>query len=458
MKPWAILLAAANIAIAPTTAAADEAAPTATITLSMTGGVPISPLIYGINYNWNTVPAQRFSAWNAAMKNVARYTLIHYPGGWSPEHYDWTANQSPAWINGGTNKYGYNPATDKPGVDPNTLLDSAPQADFVTPSEPAIKDPANLGKVVATSVDVVRRYGGRVKIWDIGNEWWIQRGGLVLPAKRAENLTRYGALVSAVVPAMKAVNESIQIYATGDWEHPEEFVTMRRLAGPKAWAMLDGISIHTYCGMAAAPLCSSIPSVSEKLRAITGKEKILDSQWLVTQKNTPEDYGIKNANHLALAIQSIAFARMEAAIVWPVTDFVPALNFVSPDYATPYAPGVLFGWMSQYYEGQALETGGDIPAVAARNGKDVTVIVPTRNIGPRTVRIPLAGTGLSRVVSAEVMSSQNPDDWKRSREVQVHSLPVSIVQRADGPAATFTVNPGEPGRGSNWEIVRVTLQ
>ena len=441
--------------------AVPAAAPVATtllaaeITVSLKPVAAISPLLYGVNYTWHTVPAERFPAWHRAMSTVAHYTLVQYPGGWNPEHFDWTANSMPAWHNP-KNSSGFDPLTNQPGIAPEGMLAVAPAANFVTPSQPAVLDPAAIPGLVATSVELARRYGARVKLWDIGNEWWIQRGGQKIPAIRKQNLRNYSALVAAVAPAMKAANPSIQLYANGDWQNLEEFTTIRQLVGPEAWAQLDGIAIHTYCNGQDAPV-SSVPMVVEKLRQITGKQRVFDSQWMITQKGFTDNYGIRNANRLVLGFQALAFARIEAAIIWPVTDFVPALNFVSPDYATPYAPGLLFGWMSQYYQGQALRTEGDLPATAAKSEHGVTVFVPSCSDGPRRVSLRLAGTGSLCVVSAKVMYSDQPGDRLKSRLVRIVDLPTAVVEGPPGPAVVFTLNPGGPNRGTGWEIVRLTL-
>lgn len=432
-----------------------DASDAAVITLSTTPVAPISPFIYGINYDWNKVPAERFPAWNRALQSVAHYTLVQYPGGWNPEHYDWATNAEPSWRN--VSRNGFGDIMGRPGIDPDTLLASVPAADFVTPSLPAIQDPGRIPEIVATAQTLVRKYGDKVRIWDIGNEWWLQRGAKRRPRIRAENLRRYAALVAAIVPAMKAVDPAIAIYAGADWRDPQQFAALRELVGASAWAMLDGVSVHTYCNDLDPP-CSSIPSAAATIRSLAAKDRIFDSQWFFTRRGMADDYGIKNANHLVLAIRDLAWARMEGAIIWPVTDFIPELNFVSADYAQPFASGVLFGWMAQYYEGQALPTGGAIPAAAARSAQGVSVFVPSNGPGLRQVRIALAQTGLSHVASAQVLYAEDPEDPDRSRLPQIASLPISIRQTEDGPEVAFTLNPGTAGRGSGWEIARVTLQ
>jgi hypothetical protein len=445
-----LALAGVNMLALVSDAHAADRAPVAEVTLSMMPAGDINPLIYGVNYDWSRVPAAEFRRFHGAILQIAHYTIVRFPSGWNAEWYDWASNR----LVGGRLH------AEEPGVDPETLLSVVPAASFITPSEAAIHQPSLLADVVQRTVDLVNRYGKRVRIWEIGNEWWLQSGAKNHPGIRDHNLEVYSALVAAVAPAMKAVNPAIEIYATGDWINPQEFTTLRRLVGPAAWSAVDGISVHTYCGtFEPEHLCGRIVDNVAAIRSITGKEKIYDSEWAVAKRLSRDDYGIRNASETILAIQDLALAHITAAAYWPPVKALPALAFVSADYQKPFATGVVFGWMSIYYRGQALRTGGDLAAAAARNQDRVTVFVPARGIGPRTVRIRLAGTGLSRVVSAEVMHSAHPDDPDGSRDVQIGPLSVFLQHAAGGDEwAEFVVNPGTPGRGSNWEIARVTLQ
>ena len=410
----------------------------------------ISHDIYGINHDWNKVPAEEAPEWIKFMRSTAGVNLMLYPGGWNPEHYDWARNTMPAWRNHLQN--GFDPATDKPGMDPKTFLSLAPEAAFVTPSTPVL-DPSTLPQVVALSRDLVKQYGAQVPRWDIGNEWWIQRGGLKFPAILSENISRYAALVAAVVPEMKAENPHISIFVSGDWEHPEEYAEIRKLVGPKIWAQVDGVSIHSYCG--ATPTCDSIPAMTDAIRQASGKDRVFDSQWMIRMRGLSDDYGIKYANRLVLAMTDIARARIEAAIIWPVTSYIPELNFVSKNYDTAYAPGTLFGWMSKDYEGQVLNTSGDIKAAVAKSTSGIHIILPSMKSGPMTVHVPLNGLGVKKVVSAEVLYSDDPEDIHRARLAKVAQL---STQLGSDNVLTFTLNPDTPGRGAGWEIARITLQ
>jgi hypothetical protein len=447
---WPLLLISDAATVAQTQVSVPETASAVTLHIDPKPVTDISRDIYGVNYDWNKVPAEETPEWIKFMQSTAGVNLMLFPGGWNPEHYDWAHNSMPAWRNHLQN--GFDPATDKPGADAKTFLSLAPEAAFVTPSTPVL-DPSTLPEVVALSRDLVRQYGARVPRWDIGNEWWIQRGGLKFPAILSEDLARYAALVVAVVPAMKAENPHISIFVNADWEHPEEFAQIRKLVGPTVWAQVDGVSIHPYCGV--KPACSTIPAMAEAIRRASGKDRIFDSQWLIRMKDLPDDYGIKNANRLVLALSDIAHARIEAAILWPVTSYLPPLNFVSKNYDTAYAPGILFGWMSKDYEGQLLNTSGDIQAAVSRSGSELHILLPSMQSGPLTVHVSLDGLNVTKVLRSEVLYADEPDDMHRGRLAKVSPLPAQVGQ---DHVLTFTLNPGTAGRGKGWEIARIALQ
>jgi hypothetical protein len=176
------------------------------VVISVTGGsgVAISPQLYGINYVWDKVPGAEFGSFLSSLTRVSHYTMARYPGGWNAERLDWAHNIETR------------EAPSQPGIDAADFLASVPLATFITPSHTAVSHPQNIGQVVNRSVRLVEQYGAQVPAWEIGNEWWLQTGASKNSNKYAINLENYGLLLGAVVPAMKAANPSIKIYATGD--------------------------------------------------------------------------------------------------------------------------------------------------------------------------------------------------------------------------------------------------
>jgi hypothetical protein len=418
--------------------AAPAPAQSAVITVSDAGGVPISPLLYGVNYVWDKVPAEEFPAFWGAMQSVAHAGLARYLGGWGAESYDWSANLETGKL-GGT----------EPGLGPDNFIASVPAASFVTPSASAVADPAEIPQTAALTAQLVARYGGRVRYWEVGNEWWLQKGARKHAARRDANLRGYAALLAAVAPAMKAANPSIVIFATLDWQAPEDATALRQMVGP-AWAQIDGISVHTYCGTTDPQrLCASLPAAMAAIRVASGKSMIYASEWSASRGMNVDDEGIGNADLTVEALGDMALAGINLGAYWPPVKIVPALAMVSDDYQDAYPTGIAFGWMAKYYEGEALHTSGSVAAVAARHGGAITVIVPSW-AATGAVRVYFQSFVPHNVVSAEVLSETQGIS-------ALSPLPVSIGESGGRGYVTFDVNPGTPGRGSGYEIARVTV-
>jgi len=433
---------APGILLAALAGASGQAA-TATITISSVGGMPISPLLYGVNYVWDKVPGQDFAAYQTAMDDVAHASLSRYLGGWGAESYNWSANTESG-----------KRAARMPGEAPAGFLAAVPAASFITPSVAAVKQPEMIGDTVHQSVALVSQYGGRVKYWEIGNEWWLQGGAKRSPARRAENLAGYARLLAAVAPAMKAADPSIKIFAMADWAAPDEVAQMRQLAGA-GWDAVDGISVHSYCGATdSTRRCVDLPAGIAAVRRASGKQLIYASEWAAVRAMNEDDDGIRNAGLTVCALGDMAFAGINLGAYWPPVNVLPGLAFVSGDYRTAYATGVAFGWMAKYYEGQALAAGGDMTALAARDGGQVNVIVPSGDSGPVHVRILLTGTGLQGVVDGSVLFGADAS----GRVARTASLPVTMEMDDGKTYAAFDLDPGGPGRGAGYEIARVTLR
>lgn len=438
----AVLACLAFLAVSPVARAA-------TVTISNDPGIAISPLLYGVNYVWDKVPDGTFEAFWGAMGGIAHASLMRYLGGWGAEAYDWSNNTESDFR-----------ATDAPGAPPGAAPDEfltrAPTASFITPSKAGVANPDADAQIAQMSAALVSQYGGRVKYWEIGNEWWLQGRAKKDAQTRSRNLDNYARLVAVVAPAMKAADPSIKVFATADWVSPADIIEMRHIAGP-AWQSVDGISLHTYCGtLDPERLCAALPAGVAAVRTASGKQMIYASEWSVTKGMNPDDDGIQNAALTVAALRDMAFAGIALGAYWPPVKMVDATAFVSGDYQAPYATGIAFGWMSRYYEGMALRTGGDVASVAARDGRNVTVIVPSGAPGMLHVRILLTGTGLHEVSSAEVLYTTG-GEGRTGRPGYVTELPSSVREEAGESYAEFDLNPGTPGRGGADEIALVHL-
>jgi hypothetical protein len=490
----------------PSAAASNGPAPVRTISISMTPEATIDPLIYGVNYVWATTSQADFPSWISALEGTqtppsAPVSLVRYPGGWDGEWYDWSTNTLEP---GG-------PTYSEPGVSPAALLSSIlpltsaqplsanwfsainangkmRSGSFQLPIRQVIGDqtpsevPARIALIVHKYHQIVLLCENSVQYWEFGNEWWLQAGAAANPAPLStnaalsRNLARYAALVAAAAPALKASFPNIKLFATADWRTAggpvvnDEFVQLRKAVGPTAWALIDGISIHPYCGTnVPRSVCTSIPEHVAKIKQETGKSNIYASEWAVVMDQSTDDYGIRNANATVSALQDFALAGISEGAYWPSIGSVPAIALASPAGLT--STGVLFRTMSLVYEGQALaahvsNNGGPVGqtvAVAAKNNlmgvPGVAVIIPTNGDGLETIDLSLAGTGLTKVAESSVIYSPNPNIKTGAIVSKTVALNTSIITNNDGSStAQFVLNPGTPGRGSNWEIAVLELQ
>ena len=315
----------------------------------------------------------------------------------------------------------------------------------MTPSLPATRDPSRIGPLTDRTVRLVKRFGGRVRLWEIGNEWWLQRGAKNNAVARAENFDRYAALLASVVPAIKAADPQAVVFATGEWTRPEEFGRLRDAVGPAGWAAVDGISIHPYCGnLDPDTLCSLIPQQVAAIRTASGKSRIYASEWSLGTNVTDNDWGIRNAGLTVGAFRQLAAARVSEAAYWPPMRGAPEIALMTTD-GQPTATGMLFGWVSRALRGEMVPV-SDPSALAGRAGGEVTVLVPAVGGGPVTVELPLARFGVREVVSAEVLRAGDPDDPVRAREAAVTTLPAQVNEGM----ARFSLRA--------WDIAKVVLR
>ena len=461
------------------------------ISLSMQPQAPISALMYGANYQWDTVPQSQFPAWinqltAYAPQPSAPVSFFRYPGGWDGEWYDWDTNQM----------YPGGPSYTTPGEPPGQFLEYVPpmsvgmatrDASFVLSTRGVIctSTPSQLSALITQQtnnyVSLISLYQSNVRYWEIGNEWWLQNGAAVNSAPLSSNhglttnITRYAALVAAAAPVLKADFPNIKLYVTADWTTAgglagnDEFVQLRNLIGPASWALIDGISIHAYCGLTvAATLCSSIPAQVAAIKQDTGKTDIYVSEWSLGTSQVTNDFGIQNANATVSAFQDMALAGITKAAYWPPIGNYPGTLTTGSSLT---ATGLLFRAMSLLYEGEAIPThlsvtsgpAGQTLAVAAANhvsGKNgVSVIIATNGDPTETINLSMAGTGMTQVANSSVIYSPNDSLGNSAITSNMVNLNTTMVPGPNGSSiVSFVLNPGTWRRGSNWEIAIIQLQ
>ncbi len=405
----------------------------------------INPKIYGVNYDWIAVPADQYGAYIQEMQDVAHFTLQIFPAGWDAENYDWDANDTPRWVK--------RPIA--PGADPDRVIATSPAVAFILPSRDAVSNPDNISEEVGRSLSVVRRYGSRVRIWEIGNEWWLQSGAKRHPVIRQRHLQAYAELVAAVVPRIIAMEPQAEIYVMGDWLHPEDLAVMRRIVGEATWSQIRGIALHPYCRIDDPVMpCDQVPPSIAAVKSAAGKSSIFASEWNVTRAHGYWLFGMAHANEIGIQLGKMVLSGVDLAAYWPAFKFLPRSAFVSADYRRPETTGLLFGWLARYYRGSALQTSGSLPALAAVTKAELNVFVFSRDQARHTVTLVLPQGLDVRNTVARVMYTTSPNG---AGEPMVATLPVTSKSGGDGTQVGFALNPGTPGRGSAWEIAHITF-
>jgi hypothetical protein len=401
---------------------------------------PIEPTIYGVNNGWDVIDGDRFPAFENALAATTHFSIMRFPGGWESEHYDWKTNQTPGWAKAPT----------LPGVDPDGLLGLVPKASFVLPTEDALQGREDLASAVALAKNLVARYGTRVGIWEIGNEWWLQAGAKKNDSTRAETLLRYARLVAAMAPALKAVNPSIEVFASVDWTSPEQVSALRQAVGDSAWQAVDGISIHAYCGdLGQVNDCNTLGNVVSSIRSLSGKRRLFASEWGVVLRLTGNKRGLEESSLIVQTFAQMAQARVEAAAYWPPANYVPASSLIGKDLLTSTALGQLFGAISANYRGLALKTTGQLPADAAiQSDGTLHLIIPAGTDEPILVTVQVPPGRWSKVASATIIGAAGPVEANRFSTRQAEPA-------FDGSTLQLPLN-GDDSAG--WEVAVVTLR
>jgi hypothetical protein len=387
-------------------------------------------------------------------------TLMRYPGGFESEFYEWSNN---------TLDTNYKNYTATPGATPPHIIQNMGTGNvtFVVRTDALLANSAATYQSWAqTAASLVSTYGGSVKDWEIGNEWFNVSGA---HSDYAGFLQRYSTLVQYYAPAMKAAaatkGYSINIYVTCNWvDGPSDMTTMQTEVGPTAWADVDGVNIHVYTGINPSsskffvPLpLSQVPSTIAGIKANSGKNLIYVSEWSADLEDNNSLGGLQNANCMLELFGQLAQSGITEAAYWPpiFSNSYPqadTITLVNNSGAYPLdADGQAFDLLSADYQGQSLTaavTNSQVTAVAAQNGSRIVVLVSGWTV---------SGYSWTRIVSAQALYA-SPSQSVSSGPATLTNISASVVQVGGFNTAQFVINPGGTGRGSSYEIVKLVLQ
>lgn len=224
---------------------------------------------------------------------------------------------------------------------------------------------------------------------------------------------------------------------------------MREAVGETAWDMVDGVSIHPYCGdVNPETLCTNLPTAASAIRDQTGKTKIFASEWAASRRFTGGKIGLPDANVMAIGLEQIVKAQIDTATYWPPTRVVRGIALVTDDLAAPTATGLVFGEMARTFHGRAMKTAGDIPIAAALHDDGALgIVIPSMRSGEITVNIRLPSGRWTRVVQAETVIDGGETAPNAGKIVPARATLSDEI-------LSITLNHDKPG----WEVAAITLQ
>lgn len=437
--------------------------------------MPISPHLFGANNSWYWVPAARFNSFCKSLADNAGVTLLRFPGGFESEHYNWDDNS----LNPKYKHY-----TRVPGASPAQAIGDmgAGNVSFVVPTQDAFfaKSRPARQRWADEAGRLVRRYGGQVHDWEIGNEWYHFGGA---PKHYHAYLKRYCELVSNYVPVMgsaaKEAGHRINMYVSVNWVRPHDLVLMRKWIPPHIWKQFDGLNIHVYTGFRPGdkspypprPI-GQVQDTIHELRTLSGKHLVYVSEWMADLRDNGHSGGLINAHYMLEIVGQFAAAGVQLAAYWPAVcpQFLkdgarmPQSGTVTLVTDLPGFPvdadGQAMKWLSEHFRGHALQTrisGTSAKAISARmpDGK-LTVFIMTGSGSPnQLLRVRVAGKAWNKITSAQIMWAGQGRMNRGSANIS--HLPTKIVRHEASKEVELIVNPGGVKRGTSWEVARLEL-
>lgn len=408
--------------------------------------------VFGINNEWRSVTSAEFPSFSTSLNDLG-CTLLRFPGGWESEAYDWSTNTTPGWSKA--------PAI--PGATPAQAKGAVANTTFVVRTGLYMNNPttANLNLLKEEAYNLVLQYGSEVKSWEIGNEWWLQWAGGV---DRATKLTRYATIARAIAKRIKDANSSVEVYVTGQWQVPTDFSTIKSVFDENSsWANVNGIDVHVYTGDNGSDEdYHNIQTNFNQIKSLTGKSKIIASEWAATKGSTGNKRGLRAANIMVLAWHNMVRGGLTSACYWPAPNIAWGIGLMSDD--TNYnaiAVGQAFKWLATSMKDFEAATSDNIEMAVSNDkaNKEITVIIPTQELSNQSIRLRFSNTDVTNLLSAQAMYMSNPD--APNSAATIANISVDNFN-ATNNTVTVTANPlnaqGQPLRGPSYELIKIVVK
>ncbi|MBK0383611.1 hypothetical protein I5M32_11645 [Pedobacter sp. SD-b] len=414
--------------------------------------VTINPEIFGVNNDWKTITNTNFPAFANNLK-LMNYKLMRYPGGWESEYYDWNNNTTPGW----------DKTPDSPGASVASLKANVDSYSIVVPTVKAMNEQvfstnwwSAVSSLKNTAVNAINKADpSKVKIVEIGNEWFLQWGGGV---SRADKLTKYAKIAMNIAEYIdqQFPNRTFKLLVNGDYTVPSEFADMKN-AFTKSYNSIDGVALHTYTGYTTDD--HNIKDLAARIKDCANnfnpaKNYVYCSEWIPSRAYNDGKLYMEAANIIPDIIHIYARSGVNAAAYWPpANNSIPGLGLFNPGQTATYPCAQIMGELSKSYTGEALKTtSSDIHISATLNDNNtITLFVTGSNQPASDVSIKINDFAVGSIQS---VTKLRPSDYYKTDDSKPYLTEnASATLDQANNKINFTIN-----KAGKYEIFKIVLK
>lgn len=413
--------------------------------------VPINTDIFGINNEWRPISDEQFPSVNEVFLDN-NFGLIRFPGGWESEWFDWETSTTPGWPK----------APEEPGASVETLKANVDEYAIVVPTRIALDQVYNssaweaaVSELKLIAEDAINRAGPeRIKVVEIGNEWWLQQGGFTRP----EKLLKYAKTAMKIAGHIDSQfpNRTFKILINGDYTAPDEFSLMKDYF-TESYDAIDGLSLHTYTGYQTDDY--HVDDLGPRIQACAEnfnpqKELyIYCSEWMATRAANEGRRYMESASLLPGIFHILARTGVDAAAYWPVANAsVPGVGLIDYDLSTVLPSGQILGDMAASYKGEAVKTISDEVIIAGainNDGEDLVLYITGIDNPTTEVTVDISGFDMDHVKLAQKF---RPADYANTDKRAPYITEYPEIKMDSSRAIRFTINSDGP-----YEIFKIEL-
>ncbi len=433
----------------------------------------ISPQLYGVNNQWDSIHSYKFNTFINQLKNI-NYSLIRFPGGWESEHYDWSKN-----INTKNPQATQGASIHQVKIALGQNHDNRPKLSIVVPTELAMREKqwsnawyANIQKCKREAEDAIILSGANnILNVEIGNEWWLQWAGekcgkpddpqyaATYEECRKRKLGKYAHTARRIAQhiATKFPNANFNLLVNGDYTRPHEFTKIKNVFGDKI-NIIDGVALHAYAGYNTnTHYIPNLVNLITQCKNNLGKDYVSLSEWAPSKAYNQDKRFAEAANILVEQLYEFARAGANDAAFWsPRNDDIWGLGLFDRNFNIQWPTAQLLGDMAVSFRGEVLGVqDGSMRGVASKlnNGNIVVYVVgkdkPMTNVNVRFID---GNEKINKVVSSTLWEPGNAQQTGMARKMKITNNPSNTIS-PDRKNVSFNVN-----QNSQYSIYKIELE